>query len=65
LSLDDTAVTDAGLEYLSLRRFTNLQELDLIGTRVTDQGVTKLKQALGDFPFICRDANLKGRGIRR
>ena len=39
-----TQITDAGLGHLTGR--TNLQELRLSGTQVTDAGVAELKQAL-------------------
>ena len=39
-----TEVTDAGLVHL--RRLTQLQELNLDDTKVTDQGATELQQAL-------------------
>ena len=39
-----TQITDAGLGHLT--GLTNLQELRLSGTQVTDAGVAELKQAL-------------------
>ena len=39
-----TNITDAGLEHL--KGLTNLEELDLRWTKVTDAGVAKLQQAL-------------------
>ena len=44
LGLGRTKITDAGLEYL--QRLTKLHELYLWDTKVTDQGVKKLQQAL-------------------
>ena len=40
----NTQVTDASLEHF--KGLTNLQELALHGTQVTDAGVTELKKAL-------------------
>lgn len=44
VSFDGTQVTDAGLDNLS--GLTQLRELDLNFTKVTDAGVKKLRQAL-------------------
>jgi hypothetical protein len=44
LYLDDTGITDAGLKHLV--GLTRLQELDLHGTHVTDEGIAKLQEAL-------------------
>ena len=44
LDLFDAQVTDAGLVHL--KGLTQLQELYLVDTKVTDEGVKKLQQAL-------------------
>jgi hypothetical protein len=44
LTLNDTKVTDAGLEHL--KGLSRLQWLGLHGTQVTDEGRTKLLNAL-------------------
>jgi hypothetical protein len=44
LNLEENEITDAGLEHL--RGLTALESLNLSLTRVTDEGVAKLKQAL-------------------
>ena len=46
LFLNNTKVTDAGLEHL--KGMTNLRKLTLVDTQVTDEGVDKLQQALPD-----------------
>jgi len=45
-------VSDAGLEHLE--EMTNLQSVWLRNTQVTDDGVKKLKNALGDHLEIFR-----------
>ena len=40
----DTKVTDAGMKYLN--KMTDLQQLRLVGSGVTDKGVEELKKAL-------------------
>ena len=49
LVLNDTQVTDAGLEYL--KGLTSLYSLALSGTQVTAQGIDSLRQALPDCEF--------------
>jgi hypothetical protein len=44
VNLSNSNVNDAGLE--SLKGFSKLHELDLEGTKVTDEGIKKLRQAL-------------------
>jgi hypothetical protein len=44
LTLNDTKVSDTGLEHL--KGLTQLQRLDLVGTKVSDAGVRKLQKAL-------------------
>ena len=44
LYLNDTDVTDAGLEHL--KKLTNLDILHLGGTNVTDAGIADLKKSL-------------------
>ena len=44
LDLLGTEVTDAGLEHL--KGLSELQSLDIHNTKVTDEGVKKLRQAL-------------------
>ena len=44
LYLDNTEVTDAGLEHL--QRLPGLTKLGIAGTKVTDAGLGELKKAL-------------------
>jgi hypothetical protein len=44
LSLDDTNVSDGGLE--QLKRLTHLEFITLTGTQVTDAGIAELRSAL-------------------
>jgi hypothetical protein len=46
LNLNGTQVTDAGLPHIA--PLTQLRELLLVDTKVSDEGVAKLKQALPD-----------------
>jgi hypothetical protein len=46
LSLDDTAVTDAGLK--ELKALVNLEYLSVCSTNVTAEGVMALHEALPD-----------------
>ena len=44
LRLNNTQITDSGLEHL--KGVTNLKYLELTGTQVTDAGVAELQKAL-------------------
>ena len=44
----NSGVRDAGLIHLAGEGLTNLTELNLVGTEVTDAGIAELKQALPD-----------------
>lgn len=45
LKLDNTSISDAGVS--QLKKLTDLQELSISGTKITQEGVQKLRDALG------------------
>jgi hypothetical protein len=50
LDISRTQVTDAGLEHI--KGLTNLEQLWLIDTKVTDEGVEELEEALPQLQVI-------------
>jgi hypothetical protein len=52
LSLQDTQVSDAGLE--QLRRLSRLEMLDLVGTRVTERGVEEFQKSWPKCKVLCK-----------
>ena len=48
--LDNGAITDAGLEYL--KNLRNLRSVTMQGTKVTQAGVDKLKEALPECEIV-------------
>jgi hypothetical protein len=49
LSLDDTNITDAGLKHLY---GTNLIQIDLRGSKVTEEGITEIKRAMTSLKIV-------------
>ena len=50
LRLDDTSINDDGLTHLTV--LTNLQELDIKGTDVTDKGFEMFREALPNCEIV-------------
>jgi hypothetical protein len=64
LSLDSTAVTDAGVE--ALRSIASLKSLNLYHTLVTEKGMLTLKTALPDCKIVFdRDSALPSRRVKQ